>query len=105
MWEFYRTLMQGEVGVAIVADDGEPCGALITSVLPTRRGNWLSLPFAGLLPSKGARVMLRAIQALEDIARKHGFTATRLHGSDPRFASLAKRRGYQQGYVEYVKEF
>lgn len=105
IYELYKSLCLGAFGVGIVAKSGEPCGALVVEAMYTKRGPWLSLPFAGLLPSEGAGTMLKTIQLFEDTARQKGFVATRLFGSDARFASLAKRRGYEPGYVEYVKEF
>lgn len=97
-----RSLFSGESHLVIIAGEDGPVGALIAEDLPSERGVWLNLPF---LFADGLPSLTRLFAFVESYAQNKGYLGVKWVTTHGRAPVLAKRRGYQQRLVEYVKEF
>lgn len=97
-----RSLFDGETKLVILANDESAVGAMIIEELPSERGVWLNIPF---LFADGLPSLTRLFSFVESYAEKESYLGVKWVTTNDRAPVLAKRRGYQQRLVEYVKEF
>jgi len=97
-----EALLEGSLGLVILADGEGPQAAACVEEISGARGNWLNLPF---LWANGLAPLSRLFNFVEEYAYQHGYIGVKWVTTNDRAPVLAKRRGYQQRLVEYVKEF
>lgn len=97
-----RSLFDGSSRLVILAGEDGPVGALIVEDLPCERGVWLNIPY---MFADGLSSLTRLFAFVESYAEKDKYLGVKWVTTNERAPILAKRRGYQQRLVEYVKEF
>jgi len=103
LYDIYRSIRSGCCQCWLIAQDGDVNGTFITENIKTQKGWHLNVPFCGIRDNS-IRSLIAAWDKFETVAAAWGYAATKFISSDPRFASIANRRGYRPRYVEYIKE-
>lgn len=101
--EVYDNLVGDKWQLFVVADEESILGAAITEILVRADGFWCNIPFA-FSADPEQDVHGEFLSYLEDRCKGMGFKGIKFISYRPGYQRKAKKLGYSQGYVEYVKE-
>jgi hypothetical protein len=103
--DIHKDLIVGQVSLWVLYERTEKVFGLksmaITELITTPKGVWIVMMYGW---SEGLKFFNRLFGFIEKTAEKNGARGVKIISSLPKMGIMAKRKGYEPRFVEYVKE-